>query len=217
MSKLYPFEYYGFAKSLVKTRLNPYYKAYILHEYQAIYFPIAKVASSNLKGHLDLKNSPSLRLRKSDYEKYKHYFKFGFVRNPYDRIVSVYTDKTIRRIDNNFIRRYGHRFYGGMEFKEFVEALTTINPVLYDQHIAAQYANLYEKGNSLLDFVGKYENLGNDLAYVADRIGLPFNKMPEAGNKSRQNSNYQDFYDDETEKIIQTIYARDIETFSYQF
>ena len=211
-------EFFAAVGGSVKKYANPFHKAYVYEDYRAIYFPIAKVASSNIKAHFFTNISePPKRLVRIQYNRYENYFKFGFVRNPYDRLVSCYTDKTIRKPNNKFIARYDGRFYGGMSFSAFVRAVATLPPSIFDQHLATQSSTLFNNGKLLVDFVGKFENLNSDLLVVARAIGCDADVLPEAGNKSRGRTDYQSYYDEETRSIAEKIYRDDLENFDYQF
>jgi hypothetical protein len=142
------------------------------------------------------------------------YFKFAFVRNPFDRIVSAYfylDDGGCNAEDERFraehLSRYDHCF------PTFVEDLPRL---MAAPHFQPQLRWLCDAGGKpLTDFVGRYENLEADISTVGRRIGLSFDVLPVI-NASRHGP-YRDYYDDATRRRVAEFYGEDIELFSYRF
>ncbi len=214
-----------------------------LHPYRALYFFIPKVACSSLKvvcSQLlgmpapdpdDPMRFPHKRhfpfARRDEIRStYKDYFKFAFVRNPWDRIVSCFNNKILKTADysdqwykngvaDNFWQ-YGDRFRGGMSFEEFVNTVVSIPDEESEEHIRPQFMFLTDKeGNRLVDFVGKFETLTDDLAIISNKLGFPAIDLPHLLKGKR--SHYKDFYNDETINAIAKRYAADIDMFGYEF
>ena len=182
---------------------------------------------------------PAPHLPASDYIKYGRitkelfddYFKFGFVRNPWDRVVSEYK-----------YRFHAYRY----SFKKFLFEHFP-KPSWTDEycHIIPQYDFLYDQNGTLLvDFVGKIENLQADFAHVCNKLNINTKTLPHR-NKStsifnRRDNNpvlllrsirskfsitqrkntfehYVDYYDNESIEFVARLYKKDIETFDYKF
>ena len=138
------------------------------------------------------------------------YFKFGFVRNPWDLLVSIYhylkhrataPEHQQRNPDiHELIRR-------SPDFDSYVRLcslqLTDLGALLYD-----------DEGNNLMDFVGRYERIEEDFASVCRKIGVDI-ALPHL-NRS-EHAKYRDYYTAETKAIVSNIFARDIERFGYEF
>ena len=73
-----------------------------------------------------------------------------------------------------------------------------------------------EDGASIVDFVGRFENLQADFAAVCDRIGLHRTGLPHE-NRSDGRKAYRDYYSEETRDIVARYFKRDIERFGYEF
>jgi chondroitin 4-sulfotransferase 11 len=70
----------------------------------------------------------------------------------------------------------------------------------------------------MADFVGRFENLRNDFARVAEEIGAPGLALPHLlRSKIRQSRHYRDFYDERLKKLVYERYEKDVETFEYSF
>ena len=137
---------------------------------------------------------------------WKTYFKFTFVRNPWDLRVSYYfynkTQGTFRgkHARNKSFSEYV-KFYSAKSKKKTLIA----KPQMY-----------FLGGNvNNVDFIGRFENLQEDFDIVCDKIGIPKQKLPHK-NKS-QHKHYTEYYDDETREIVAEYYAKDIEYFNYKF
>jgi len=193
-----------------------YHKARILRNKKAIYFLIEKVATNSLKSAFEdyLGKKP---FKKNYFGLYKDYFKFAFVRNPYDRLVSCYNDKIFNgRKNEDIILK--NNFYVNMPFKEFVKKVFSIPDLRADQHIRSQYYSLTdEKGNLLVDFIGKFENLEKDYKFVCKKIGIKNPKSLPHKNKSKRKNDYRQYYDEEARKIVEKRYKKDLEVFGYEF
>ncbi len=142
-------------------------------------------------------------------------FIFSFVRNPFDRLVSTYHYLTNGSGSNEFDREIGEKL--SKDFKTFVkkdlafylpgggyspDGQTHLTPMTW-----------YIDGN--YDFIGKMENINEDFWRVCDkccreRITLPVK------NKSNH-KHYTEYYDEETKEIVEQLYAKDLETFGYEF
>jgi len=137
---------------------------------------------------------------------FEDYFKFAYVRNSWDRELSLYT----------YITQSRHHFF----HKEAVKCndfSTYLKQTYHDKRLAYhQYDWVSDKnGDLLVDFVGRFENLQQDFIIICDKIGIPYIKLPQK-NKSNH-KHYTEYYDDETRELVAQKYARDIEYFGYEF
>ncbi len=126
------------------------------------------------------------------------YFKFAFDRNPWDREVSWYSHQLSQG-----------RFTG--TFKEHLRRLP--------DHTVGNFEIYSCGGEVAVDFLGRYENIESDLAFVMQKIGVRSElRLGRLNSNHRDNSkSYRDWYDEESRELIRRTYAREIELLNYQF
>jgi len=134
---------------------------------------------------------------------YNALFKFAFVRNPWDRLVSRYAH-LLRSKD-----RRRHEFISGLEkFEDFL--LWEIR-----RDSANQYPYVTDaRGNQIVDFIGHYETLAEDFAKVCARLKLQV-ELPHANVSEHRD--YRTYYTPETREFVAKQFRRDIEMFGYDF
>ena len=71
-----------------------------------------------------------------------------------------------------------------------------------------------ERGEVLVDFVGRFESLADDFAAVCAELGT---RAPLPHLKPSSRGAYQDYFTDETRGIVGSYYAEDVERFGYTF
>ena len=169
-------------------------------------------------------------IRALDRGEYQGHFKFAFVRNPWDRLVSCYSEKVMDVKETELgeppFRKVpsekGSKLYKGMPFAEFVETVYEIPDDEANVHFVSQHEIICGSGRDkpiMADFVGRFENLAADFAIVAERIGsaqrlqLP-HKLRSTSRKYRP---YTEFYDDRLRNLVYERYREDIEIFNYSF
>jgi hypothetical protein len=153
--------------------------------------------------------------------KYHRYFKFAFVRNPWDRLVSCYMSKLVQGGTGLKMGKYGDvSLRRGMSFKEFAEAVCHIPDEISNHHFRSQHVTICDDGPEkaiLADFVGRFEKLDEDFRLVAERIGLETGLPHAGGSRSRNSSAYRDFYDERVARMVGNRYLEDATLFGYSF
>lgn len=139
-------------------------------------------------------------------EKFDSYFKFAFVRNPWDWHVSQF------HYHKQSKNAYFHRQLRSMNFEEYVEwAVSHIEEANADQSDFLTDAH----GKILVDFIGKFENIENDFNEVRKKIGIQLNMKHK--NPSSRKEKFQDYYSEKTKQLIAEAFAEDISRFNYAF
>lgn len=136
-------------------------------------------------------------------ETFTGYFKFAFVRNPFDRFVS-YSSFMMR--DNGAFDR---------DPKGVMRYLLANPP---HQHILFQPQHQFVTGADgavIADEVGRVEEMQASYDRFAARIGIPSHQLEKA-NSSRR-GDYRAYYDQPLIDGVAKLYARDIELFGYEF
>ena len=164
---------------------------------------------------LDLQGHAVARAAK-DYFKVKgwdwdKYYKFGFMRNPWDRAVSMYS-YGLRLIDEGSQSKWLHAYKKG--FKHFLITAYDCDPYSTDSFQSqARYFSDYS--GIIVDHIGKYENLQDDFNLSCRSIGIPMQNLPHV-NKSKH-KHYTEYYDDETIALVAKNHAEDIELGGYTY
>lgn len=137
-------------------------------------------------------------------ERFEDYFKFAFVRNPWERLVSEY-EFILTRPEHG---RY-KRVKGLAGFREFIH-------MQIPRSDAYQLNMLCDRsGRLLMDFVGKLENLDQDWQTACTRAGIPYQALPRKNVTERKP--FKDYYDPESVKLVAKHWAREIELFEYTY
>lgn len=137
-------------------------------------------------------------------ELFDRYFKFTFVRNPWDRLVSEY-EFLLRKTEHG--RHEKVKKLGG--FRQFIE-MQIPRKDAYQINMMCD-----SRGKVLMDFIGKLENLQSDWEAVCKRIGIPHVELQRKNASDR--SHYQDYYDTGSKQLVARHWAREIELFGYRF
>jgi len=155
------------------------------------------------------------------HPKFAYYFKFAFVRNPWDKVVSEYKwAKSDLNRNKSGIDPYMLVNNGINNFKDFVKKDGTILCGL--NHQMPQYKFL-EAQRVKVDFIGRYENFRSDFESVLQQFKI---KKPtklfkilacENPNEQKKFTHYSQWYDQETRDIIGERYRVDIRKFKYSF
>lgn len=132
------------------------------------------------------------------------YLKFSFVRNPWDRMLSLYFYK-IKKFAASDPKWNGVN----ITFKDF------LRKVALKQMSVSQPQLDYFKDPELMTFIGRFENLQQDFDIICDKIGIPYQQLPNTN--TTKHKHYTEYYDDETREIVAEKYAKDIEYFGYEF
>ena len=172
------------------------------HEYKCIFIPVPRTGTTSVNKiiprpfhpHPDILEVKEVIPKK----KFDAYFKFAFVRNPWDRVVSLY------------LRSHQQ------DFKRFVYSCEmSSSHCVWPRSKKYQLDWLCDESNNLLvDFVGRFENLQNDFNHVCEEIGLPHQKLGHE-NKSKAHD-YRDYYNSELIDVVYKNFKKDIEYFGYE-
>lgn len=129
------------------------------------------------------------------YPESKDYFKFAFVRNPWDLEVSLYE---------------WYRLYYKINFS--FESLLKNRA---QKKRMGFYNYLFSRSEKrLVNFIGKFENLKDDFKKVCDRLNI---KAELKHNNKTIHAHYTDYYNDLSKEIVRKAYAREIDCFNYRF
>jgi hypothetical protein len=135
------------------------------------------------------------------------YYVTAWVRNPYSRIVSMYKFNVLRPGAPNKSKV--------PTFKEWLRGLYIDNDTFYSKLLMQNLfiRNSYDR----IDFIGRQENLDNDVKFIADKYDIPFTKPPVKNRSRIHELKWQEFYDDETKSIVAETFKTDIEMFYPDF
>jgi hypothetical protein len=194
-------------------------------ERRAIFIHVPKAAGSSLKEEIYGERVGGHRriaeFRAYDPGRTADFYKFTFVRNPWDRLLSAYSylqqgvDSTAR--DRAFASRYLSQF---RDFEAFVIGLgdrRTREPILHYDHFRPQsyWMCLPGQRDHALDFVGRFESMERDLAAVRHHLGLP--ARPLGKSRSSRHQDYMAAYSPAMIDIVAGIYSDDIDLLGYGF
>lgn len=211
--------YNDFSEFIInKFDLLPSLKAYnltISTEKKFVWFRVAKVATrTTMKVLTDSKidiEAEHLYRTRYPVKRYNEYFKFAFVRNPWERLVSCYLFFKRRQLNHNPIRGINANMTDSFEsFVEFVETrdLTTSNT-----HFRLQ-SSLIDLNN--IDYLGRFENFEQDLTKVLGILNIEHATIPHL-NKTTASKKYRIFYNEDLIKRVHKLYKKDISIFNYHY
>jgi len=134
-------------------------------------------------------------------------FKFAFVRNPWDRLVSLYHWLGMKK--------------SGPDFGTYIEQVVKGN---YERPGKTNIRGLYQAnrlvdwlrpgGIWLPDYIGKFETLNQDWESIQRILGI---KSPLPHSNKSTHKPYQHYYNIQTQRLVHKRFEEDIDLFKYTF
>ena len=159
-------------------------------------------------------------------EKFKEYFKFTFVRNPWDRFISLWIKfKEETKLQEQFNGLFD--LHIDTDFKEPQEVLRYLllahrKGIMMPRWFKPQYEYIHDENLKVLtNYVGTYEKFQFCFDFLCDRIDIPHKTLPWGGEEHRRHNkekkHYTDYYDPVMINAVAEIYHNDIRTWQYEF
>jgi hypothetical protein len=134
---------------------------------------------------------------------FAEFFKFAFVRNPWDQLASTYFYVLRHR------EHAQHAFVTSLSgFDDYV-AFRTRHPSAPQKRFVTD-----DDGALLVDFLGRFEDLAEDFERVCGHLRIVA-RLPHLNAGGHRN--YRDFYTDHTAALVEKAFREDIEFFGYTF
>ena len=131
------------------------------------------------------------------------YFKFAFIRNPFEIQVSRYfweKKGKIKIAEDCSIDG----------FKEWVRGGNMLSHDMLHPYIMIG-------DNIELDYIGRFENLNHDFDYVCSMFNIPKIELPVKKGGYRDKLHFSEYYDEETTNLVGNFHTKDLINFGYDF
>jgi len=185
----------------------------ISHTHRFIFIHIPRTGGSSISRQLGKYSDQNTKKHwnASDYVEYltqpvfDSYFKFTFIRNPWDIMVSKYVSDWYSRIG----------YLSGKSFSYFLDTFRVPNHEHGDTFF--DYFSL-----DSLDFVGRYESRSDCLKQISKKINFDIDTNLVVGDRGvllakKQYRDYRIFYDDASRDFVYRKYKKELDTFKYSF
>jgi len=221
---LYPIIKPDAYRNLEKLSINELGSATVkpFHEYKCVFVHIPKTAGLSVAYTL-FGDYCTAHLAVRDYQivltrsEFNQYFKFTFVRNPWDRLYSAYT----------FLKRGGlhgddsewpiRNLTSIGNFEDFVTHKLDVNFIYADFHFTPQFEFLRSRGRQpAVDFVGRFERMEEDFYKICKILKVTRQLMKMNVSQDRE-KDYRNVYSRKMVQKVEKLYRRDIDIFSYKF
>lgn len=196
----------------------------LLPDYKAIFLHIPKTAGSSIKkaffGRYVADHSHASYAKKKYPREWEKYFKFSFVRNPWDRISSIYHFYKYynHKVNEKFKKTITHvdfeRFCQLLCCDKLEEPFTWLQTFHHTDKLGLQYNWISINDEIVVDYVGRFETLTDDFNFLSQKFGV---KSPLAHLKRSTNINYREEYTLISRDLIAEKFKKDIEKFDYDF
>ncbi|NEQ09195.1 MAG: sulfotransferase family protein [Moorea sp. SIO4E2] len=145
-----------------------------------------------------------------DEEVFNSFYKFAFVRNPWDWQVSYYHFilKETTHIRHKLVKSMG-------SFEEYLEwVIKTKNPFAKGTTKLQKDVITDADGKLIVDFVGRYETLAQDFDYICKVLSIDAS-LPHLNKTIHRD--YRSYYNEKTKKLVGEYCQEDIDLFGYTF
>lgn len=194
----------------------------------------------NVLGDLDILTGPQLDLKRTQQISYvlknqdinvsahtstsnatrqmldgKEYFKFAFVRNPWDRLVSLYfylKETSVYNIPCDNPPSFNQWILSDLD--KFKDDMPLSVLLRHKKRPQLEWIT-NQKGNISVDFIGKFENIKNDFNTFLDKCNIPH--VPLLNENKTKHDHYTKYYTMESIKKVSNWYKKDISYFNYKF
>jgi hypothetical protein len=143
------------------------------------------------------------------------YFKFTFVRNPWDRVVSAFhflKSGGTNEYDLRFSQRELTKF---SNFSEFVVEWLNPESIWTRHHFKPQNFYIIDKYKKInLDYIAFFENIDKDFVHIANRLNVS-EGLQKVNTSDRVD--FRSYYTDQAAEVVAKIYRQDIELLGYNF
>lgn len=137
------------------------------------------------------------------------YFKFTFVRNPYDRAYSDYLwiqeDRNIKGSFKDYITKSG----------DFKKVLSNNSVKEYRGDHLLQQTDFFDFKQ--MDFIGKFENIDDDINQLKDILHLDKNFDNHAKKSEHRKYHYSLFFNKNKKQLVEKYFKNDIDLLDYTF
>jgi hypothetical protein len=202
----------------------------IMREYKVFFIHIPRTGGHTIDalfGHR--RNKQKDRVKRHAYPKdyknifpkeWKEYFKFTFVRNPWDRVVSAWTRS---RGSRNYLVEDKKNIHDDKWFSQnirnsfnaFIE--NELNNVLVSGHFIPQSKWLLKSNKKpyKYNFIGRFEYFERDLGILLDNLDIDYSQIPVMNVSNKRP--YIEYYNNKTLKIVKELYKEEIEYLGYEY
>lgn len=136
-------------------------------------------------------------------EIFRDFYKFAFVRNPWDWQVSLYH---FALNDPSHAQHQLTKSFGS--FEKYLEWRVNGHYRLQKDFVVD------DEGQLIVDFVGRYETLARDFAMICNRLGIDNPPLPH--RRSSAHREYRTYYTPRTAALVAEAFKEDIEFFGYE-
>lgn len=142
-------------------------------------------------------------------QEFDKYFKFTFVRNPWDRVASAFF--------------YHRERWPSSIFASFPDLNSFVHEWLDEENIATvsafrpQHTFICGTNNNIeLDFIGYFENIEEDFNKVTQKLGIDC-RLKTTNKTNIKKRDYRTYFDEKSIQIVAELYQKDILLLGYDF